>query len=120
MKIIAVDDEPAAVELLADEIKTAVPGAQVISFQFPDDVMKYAKENSFDVAFLDIEMPQMDGHRLTRLIKSDSKFSHIPVVIFSSLVNEDMRRKGESIGADAQLSKPEIGQLVEQIDKLVR
>ena len=68
----------------------------------------------------DIEMPQMDGHRLTKLIKSDSKFSHIPVVIFSSLVNEEMRRKGESIGADAQLSKPEIGQLVEQIDMLVR
>ncbi len=67
----------------------------------------------------DIEMPQMDGHRLTKLIKNDSKFSHIPVVIFSSLVNDEMRRKGESIGADAQLSKPEIGQLVEQIDLLV-
>lgn len=67
----------------------------------------------------DIEMPQMDGHRLTKLIKSDSKFSHLPVVIFSSLVNEEMRRKGESIGADAQLSKPEIGLLVEQIDALV-
>jgi len=41
------------------------------------------------------------------------------VVIFSSLVNEEMRRKGEAIGADAQLSKPEIGMLVEQIDSLV-
>ena len=70
MKIIAVDDEPAAVELLADEIKTAVPGAQVISFQFPDDVMKYAKENSFDVAFLDIEMPQMNGISLAKRLKS--------------------------------------------------
>ena len=67
----------------------------------------------------DIEMPLMDGHRLTHLIKSDDVLSDIPVVIFSSLVNEDMRRKGESLGADAQLSKPEIGNLVKIIDKLI-
>lgn len=67
----------------------------------------------------DIEMPQMDGHRLTKLIKSDNELSKVPVVIFSSLVNEEMRRKGESLGADAQLSKPEIGSLVSAIDKLV-
>ena len=67
----------------------------------------------------DIEMPIMDGHRLTKLIKEDEDTKDIPVVIFSSLVNEDMRRKGEALGADAQLSKPEIGNLVREIDKLV-
>ncbi len=68
----------------------------------------------------DIEMPQMDGHRLTKLIKTDDRLKHIPVVIFSSLVNEEMRRKGEALGADAQLSKPEIGKLVQEIDKLLQ
>lgn len=67
----------------------------------------------------DIEMPQMDGHRLTKLIKSDESLKGIPVVIFSSLINDDMRKKGELLGADAQLSKPEIGELVKEIDKLV-
>lgn len=67
----------------------------------------------------DIEMPIMDGHRLTKLIKSDDDTKDIPVVIFSSLVNEEMRRKGESLGADGQLSKPEIGNLVKLIDQLV-
>ena len=67
----------------------------------------------------DIEMPMMDGHRLLKLIKADEATAHIPVVIFSSLVNEDMRRKGEALGADAQLSKPEIGNLVKIIDDLV-
>lgn len=66
----------------------------------------------------DIEMPLMDGHRLTRLIKEDDATKHIPVVIFSSLVNDEMRRKGVALGADAQLSKPEIGNLVREIDKL--
>ena len=67
----------------------------------------------------DIEMPLMDGHRLTKLVKSDSVLKDIPLIIFSSLINDDMRRKGEQLGADAQLSKPEIGSLVEQIDKLI-
>ncbi len=67
----------------------------------------------------DIEMPIMDGHRLTRLVKEDEETKDIPVIIFSSLVNDDMKRKGESLGADAQLSKPEIGNLVRVIDSLV-
>lgn len=68
----------------------------------------------------DIEMPEMDGHRLTKLVKSDEVTAHIPIVIFSSLVNEEMKKKGEALGADAQLSKPEIGNLVRIIDNLVK
>ncbi|MCM1325726.1 MAG: chemotaxis protein [Bacteroidales bacterium] len=68
----------------------------------------------------DIEMPEMDGHRLTKLVKSDDETKDIPIIIFSSLVNDDMKRKGESLGADAQLSKPEIGKLVKIVDELVQ
>lgn len=71
------------------------------------------------VIISDIEMPEMDGHRLTKLVKSDEATASIPVILFSSLVNEEMKRKGEALGADAQLSKPEIGNLVKIIDKLV-
>lgn len=67
----------------------------------------------------DIEMPRMDGHRLTKLVKDDNELKEIPLIIFSSLINDEMRRKGESLGADAQLTKPEIGKLVEAIDSLV-
>ena len=67
----------------------------------------------------DIEMPLMDGHRLTKLVKEDEATRDIPVIIFSSLVNEDMARKGQALGADAQLSKPEIGNLVRILDSLV-
>ena len=71
------------------------------------------------IIITDIEMPLMDGHRLTKLVKSDDDTKHIPVIIFSSLVNDEMRRKGEELGADAQLSKPEIGNLVKVIDDLL-
>ena len=67
----------------------------------------------------DIEMPLMDGHRLTKLVKEDDETKDIPVIIFSSLVNEEMRKKGEALGADAQLSKPEIGNLVRVVDRFV-
>ena len=76
-------------------------------------------EQNVHCVITDIEMPQMDGHRLTKLIKSDDRFKKIPVIIFSSLVNEEMRKKGESLGADAQLTKPEIGSLVDAIDRLL-
>ena len=61
----------------------------------------------------------MDGHRLIKLVKDDPVTKEIPIVIFSSLVNEEMKRKGEALGASAQLSKPEIGNLVKVIDGLV-
>ncbi|MBD5097684.1 MAG: chemotaxis protein CheV [Lachnospiraceae bacterium] len=67
----------------------------------------------------DIEMPQMDGHRLIKLIRDTEGLKHIPIIVFSSLINDDMKRKGAALGADAQISKPEIGQLVSILDNLV-
>ena len=66
----------------------------------------------------DIEMPQMDGHRLTKLVKDDYILREIPLILFSSLINEEMRIKGNELGADAQITKPEIANLVALIDKL--
>ena len=71
------------------------------------------------IIITDLEMPQMDGHRLTKLIKSSRELQHIPVVIFSSLITEEMRRKGQEVGADEQLSKPEIGHLIGILDELL-
>lgn len=72
------------------------------------------------IVITDIEMPQMDGHRLTKLIKDDQVLKQIPVIIFSSLITEEMRIKGKELGADEQISKPEIGHLVEIIDHLLK
>lgn len=67
----------------------------------------------------DIEMPQMDGHHLIKLVRETEGLKHLPIVIFSSLINEDMKRKGELLGANAQISKPEIGKLVSILDSLI-
>ena len=67
----------------------------------------------------DIEMPQMDGHRLTKLVKSSPRFQPVPLIIFSSLISEEMRINGRQLGADEQMSKPEIGHLVDVMDHLL-
>ena len=67
----------------------------------------------------DIEMPQMDGHRLTKLVKDNERFKKIPLIIFSSLISDEMRIKGRQLGADEQLTKPEIGHLVDVMDHLL-
>ncbi|CCX86015.1 modulation of CheA activity in response to attractants (Chemotaxis protein) [Clostridium sp. CAG:590] len=88
-----------------------------------DSLLELKKNNGVDYGvkcvITDIEMPQMDGHRLIRLIRSDEALKQLPIIVFSSLINEDMKRKGERLGADAQISKPEIGQLVSCIDNLI-
>ncbi len=67
----------------------------------------------------DIEMPVMDGHALTRKIKEHALLKKLPVVIFSSLITNELKHKGDSVGADAQLSKPEIGELINVVDELI-
>lgn len=88
-----------------------------------DTIMTLKKNNGVQygikLLITDIEMPVMDGHRLVRLMREDDELKNIPIVIFSSLINEEMRRKGEYLGANAQVSKPEIGNLVHIIDNLV-
>lgn len=76
-------------------------------------------DDSINILISDIEMPHMDGHHLLTQIREHNKLGKLPVIFFSSLINEEMRRKGEAIGANGQISKPEIGQLIDLIDSLV-
>jgi two-component system chemotaxis response regulator CheV len=77
-------------------------------------------DKKVSVIITDIEMPEMDGHRLTKLVKDDPKLKQIPLIIFSSMINQELMIKGKQLGADEQLSKPEIGHLVEVIDHLTQ
>ena len=70
-------------------------------------------EDRIDMVITDIEMPQMDGYTLVKNIKQDDFLKNIPTMIFSSMITEDNRHKGESVGVNAQLTKPEIGKLLD-------
>lgn len=124
--ILIAEDSPLLSRLITDCLKKAGYTNLIVTMNGQeawDKLVEYKKAGTVcdkvHCIITDIEMPLMDGHRLTKLAKSDDTIKKIPLIIFSSLVNEEMRVKGEQLGADAQLTKPEIGNLVNAIDRLI-
>lgn len=73
-----------------------------------------------DVVVSDVEMPSMDGYTLTRNIKEDPVLKVLPVILFSSLITDALRHKGDAVGADDQISKPEFGELAGRCLALIK
>lgn len=69
MKIIAADDEQIALEQLVEAIEQAAPEAELVSFQSPARLLEHAKNNTYDIAFLDIEMGAMSGVEVAKQLK---------------------------------------------------
>lgn len=72
-----------------------------------------------DILVSDIEMPVMDGHNLTKRVKDDPVLKALPVILFSSLITDRLRHKGEAVGADDQVSKPNITELTKRAFELI-
>ncbi|WP_102262021.1 chemotaxis protein [Mesobacillus jeotgali] len=126
-KIVIAEDSAMLRKMLHDTLSEA--GFQYLEFfENGQDVITYLEhlaENAdvfseaVQLVITDIEMPQMDGHHLTKRIKEHPVLEKLPVIIFSSLITNELRHKGSVVGADAQISKPEIGELVLKIDELI-
>ena len=67
----------------------------------------------------DIEMPGMDGLHLTKRIREDGRFNDVPIILFSSLVSTDNAKKGDAVGATAQVPKPALADVVSLIDRVL-
>lgn len=128
LRLVLADDSPLIRKLLRETL-TKAGFTNMKIFDDGEQALSYLKELKADLGksfikevqllITDIEMPQMDGLTLTRKVKEDEVLKRLPVIIFSSLITEDLRHKGESVGADAQLSKPEIEELIGVIDQLL-
>jgi two-component system chemotaxis response regulator CheV len=105
-KVISCQDGMSAWELLSVYAERAANGEDI--------------RDMVNLIITDIEMPQMDGHALTRNIKTHPILSKIPVIIFSSLVSDELYHKGETVGADAQLTKPKISLLLDTVLDLMK
>ncbi|KPL61308.1 chemotaxis protein [Rossellomorea vietnamensis] len=126
-KIIAAEDSPLLRKLLNDTLKEA--GYEDVEFfENGADAFQYLEsivdgnqdvKESVHLVLTDIEMPQMDGHHLTKRIKNHPKLNTLPVIIFSSLITNDLKHKGEMVGAEYQISKPEIAELILKIDQYI-
>lgn len=124
-KIIIVEDSPLLRQLLLDTLSEA--GYTNLAFfengklayDYLGQLVQHGEpiEEHVQLLITDIEMPQMDGHHLTKKIKDTPRLNKLPIIIFSSLITNDLRHKGEQVGAIEQISKPEITELILKIDK---
>ncbi|MBB4825813.1 two-component system chemotaxis response regulator CheV [Sporosarcina luteola] len=124
-RILVAEDSPLLRKLLNDTL-TEAGYANLEFFENGKDALAYMEsviatgKNITDVIQLvitDIEMPQMDGHHLTRRIRENHQLAMLPVIIFSSLITDELKHKGLSVGANDQVSKPEIAELVLKMDQ---
>ncbi|WP_391558384.1 chemotaxis protein [Robertmurraya sp.] len=124
-KLVVAEDSPLLRKLLHDTLNEA-GFTNIEFFENGKDALQYLEAitsqgknitDEVQLVITDIEMPQMDGHHFTRRIKENSQMAKLPVIIFSSLITDDLRHKGQMVGANAQVSKPEIAELVQLIDK---
>jgi two-component system, chemotaxis family, chemotaxis protein CheV len=123
-RLVIAEDSPLLRKLLHDTLEEA--GFHYVEF-FENglDALNYLEKTAesanltdeVHLVITDVEMPQMDGHHLTKRIKEHSQLSKLPVIIFSSLITDSLRHKGQEVGADAQISKPEIAELIRLIDE---
>lgn len=124
--IIVVEDSPMLKKIIIQCLTTA-KFTNILTFDNGKQAWDYLNlfesqdQASREVACVisDIEMPEMDGHKLTRLIREKKATSQVPIILFSSLISEPMRLKGEKLGANAQISKPEIAKLVSLLDRFL-
>ena len=126
-KIIVAEVSPLLRKLLEETLGEA-GYVNIDFFENGQEALSYLEsliEEESDIAekvqlvITDIEMPQMDGHHLTKRIKDNPSLKKLPVIIFSSLITNELRHKGEMVGADEQVSKPEINELIKKIDEYI-
>lgn len=115
-KIILAEDSPFLMNIIDGALKSSGSG-EVIKFKNGLEAWEYINTlpNADDLFCLvtDIEMPSMDGLTLTKMVKQSKNYKELPVILFSSLISEDLKHRGESVGANAQISKPEFETLVD-------
>jgi len=128
-KIVLAEDSPLINKMIADRLRAI--GCDITTFpnglqawEYLENISRKIEKgenpaNLLNVVITDVEMPMMDGYSLTKRIKMDQYLQNIPVVIFSSMITDDVMHKGDSVGADAQISKPQIGELSDTIMMLV-
>ena len=103
-KILVVDDEKDIVETLSFMMRAR--GYEVIEAYDGEEGLKLAKEQSPDLMILDVMMPKINGYKIARLLKYDSKYKHIPIIMVTARGQDSDKLIGEETGADEYITKP--------------
>ena len=118
-KILVIDDEPDAVELIAFNLKAA--GYDVISAADGDEALKKARALLPDLIILDLMLPEVDGLEVCKILRRDTNTAGIPVIMLTAKAGEVDRILGLELGADDYVTKPfSPRELVLRVKRLLR
>lgn len=116
-RLLIVDDEPD----LADMIKFRLEanGYECLLAHDGQIALELARKERPDLIILDLMLPKMDGYKVCGLLKKDSRYVNIPIIIFTAKAQEEDKKLSQEVGANAYLSKPfEPKVLLEKIKEL--
>lgn len=114
-RLLLVDDDLYSVETLKFALEAK--GHEVITATNGKDALSIVRGNQPLLIILDVMMPKMDGYHFCRLIKFDTRFKHIPVIIVSARIQEADKKLGVVCGCDDYVTKPyDINDLISLIE----
>ncbi len=85
-----------------------------------DYVEKLSDLSKIPLIITDIEMPIVSGHEVIRRLKSDARTKHIPILVFSSMTNDQSQKAVKELGADGFVGKLSVEQMVKQLSATAR
>lgn len=103
-KILVVDDENRIVDML--KIRLEANDYEVVCAYDGQAGLETAKKENPDLIILDLMLPKMDGYKVCGLLKSDSRYAKIPIIMFTARAQETDKKLGEEVGANAYITKP--------------
>jgi len=117
--VLVVDDNSLALRLSRMVLERE--GHRVVALAHWSDVSDTLFREDIDIAFVDVNMPGLQGDQLVSILKQTRKGRATPVILVSNLPSETLRQKAQSSGADDWIQKPLTSEAVRQkIEKLVR
>lgn len=111
-KVLVVEDSPFFLNQVSSFMEDA--GYSVLKARDGVEALKCLEQNQVDLVLTDIEMPNMDGFELTRQLRENDAFAHLPVIAITSLSGTSAREKGTRVGMDAYLVKLDREEILEQ------
>jgi two-component system chemotaxis response regulator CheY len=103
--ILVVEDSPAMRQLLSFAMKR-IQGSKVVEATDGVDALKKLSSEKVDIIIADINMPIMDGLKLLSLVRDNTAYKDIPVIIVTTEGAEEDRKRALAIGANDYLTKP--------------
>ena len=118
-RILVVDDEPDVMDVATARLKHL--GYDIIPAVDAEEALAFLQKDTCDLILLDLLLPKMQGDELCKKLKSDDKFKHIPIILFTaSAIRPSLPEKVKEMGADDCIIKPfEPEEFLNKIKKLI-